>query len=40
MIICGFLAYFYAGQKAINLLGASIGFGALSMDYCLPTKNQ
>lgn len=30
MIICGFLAYFYAGQKAINLLGASIGFGAIA----------
>ena len=30
LIICGFLAYFYAGQKAINLLSASIGFGALA----------
>ena len=30
MIICGFLAYYYAGSKAIMLLIASIGGGAIA----------
>ncbi len=30
MIICGFIAYYYAGSKANQLLIASIGLGAIA----------